>query len=123
MFVLRGHSTSLRMKRFIPFMKSDPLVSVIRLSGAIGAGSRMPLSDEALAPQIEKAFKRGKPKAVALLINSPGGSPVQSALIAGRIRRLAEGIVLRRHNTQAFILCLRRCHRHLRVPLDLYFRW
>lgn len=78
------------MKRFIPFLKSDPLVSVVRLSGAIGAGSRMPLSDEAMAPAIEKAFSRGKPKAVALLINSPGGSPVQSALIAGRIRRLAE---------------------------------
>ncbi|MFN3209238.1 MAG: S49 family peptidase [Roseovarius sp.] len=78
------------MKRFIPFLKSGPLVSVVRLSGAIGAGSRMPLSDEAMAPVIEKAFKRGKPRAVALLINSPGGSPVQSALIAGRIRRLAE---------------------------------
>ncbi len=78
------------MKRFIPFLKSDPLVSVIRLSGAIGAGARMPLSDEAMAPAIEKAFKKGKPRAVALVINSPGGSPVQSALIAGRIRRLAE---------------------------------
>lgn len=50
----------------------------------------MPLSDEAMAPVIEKAFRKGKPKAVALVINSPGGSPVQSALIAARIRRLAE---------------------------------
>ncbi|MDU8928471.1 S49 family peptidase [Alisedimentitalea sp. MJ-SS2] len=77
------------MKRFIPFVKSPPRVAVIRLQGAIGTG-RMPLNDEALAPVIEKAFKRGKPTAVALLINSPGGSPVQSARIAGRIRRLAE---------------------------------
>lgn len=78
------------MKRFIPFLKSEPLVAVIRLAGAIGTGGRMPLSDEVMAPQIEKAFKKGKPTAVALVINSPGGSPVQSALITARIRRLAE---------------------------------
>ena len=78
------------MKRWIPFVKSDPTVAVIRLAGSIGAGSRAQLNDEAMAPIIEKAFKRGKPAAVALVINSPGGSPVQSALIAARIRRLAE---------------------------------
>ena len=50
---------------------------------------RNSLTDASLAPLIEKAFARGKPKAVALLINSPGGSPAQSALIAARIRRLA----------------------------------
>ncbi len=43
-----------------------------------------------MGPVIEKAFKRGKPAAVALLINSPGGSPVQSSLIGARVRRLAE---------------------------------
>lgn len=52
--------------------------------------SRSQLNDEALGPIIDKAFKRGKPAAVALVINSPGGSPVQSSLIAARIRRLAE---------------------------------
>lgn len=78
------------MKERIPFLNRGPLVSVIRLKGAIGTGSRTQLNDEALAPVIEKAFRRGKPKAVALLINSPGGSPVQSSLIAARIRRLAE---------------------------------
>ncbi|KAA0912232.1 S49 family peptidase [Aquicoccus porphyridii] len=77
------------MKRFIPFVKAPPRVAVLRLQGAIGVG-RMPLNDEALAPLIERAFSRGKPKAVALLINSPGGSPVQSARIASRIRRLSE---------------------------------
>ena len=46
------------------------------------------MSDEGLAPLIERAFK-GKPVAVALVINSPGGSAVQSSLIAARIRRLA----------------------------------
>ena len=73
--------------RFIPFLKRPPLVPVIRLQGSIGTG-RSALSDAALAPVIEKAF-RMKPAAVALVINSPGGSAVQSSLIAARIRRLA----------------------------------
>lgn len=77
------------MKRFIPFLKTPPRVAVIRLQGVIGTG-RAPLNDAALAPVIERAFRKGKPKAVALIINSPGGSPVQSALIAARIRRLAD---------------------------------
>lgn len=77
------------MKRYIPFLKSDPTVAVIRLQGMIASGGRGALNDAALAPVIEKAFARGKPAAVALEINSPGGSPVQSSLIAARIRRLA----------------------------------
>ncbi|MDQ2094737.1 S49 family peptidase [Rhodalgimonas zhirmunskyi] len=77
------------MKRFIPFVDGPPRVAVIRLAGAIGTG-RTPLNDATLAPLIERAFRRGKPKAVALLINSPGGSPVQSSRIASRIRRLAD---------------------------------
>ena len=72
-----------------PFKKRGPTVAVIRLNGMIASGSRGALSDEGLAPLIEKAFRRGKPAAVALQINSPGGSPVQSSLIAARIRRLA----------------------------------
>jgi len=47
------------------------------------------MNDASLAPLIEKAFAKGKPTAVALAINCPGGSPAQSALIAARIRRLA----------------------------------
>lgn len=78
------------MKRFIPFLDRSPRVAVIRLHGAISTGSRGQLNDVALAPIIEKAFRRGKPTHVVLSINSPGGSPVQSALIAARIRRLAE---------------------------------
>ena len=78
------------MKRFIPFVKSDPIVAVVRLSGVIGASGRGALNDETLAPVIEKAFTRGKPDAVVLQINSPGGSPVQSSLIGARIRRLAD---------------------------------
>jgi serine protease SohB len=80
------------MRNILPFTKKQPLVPVIRLSGAIGVGGRFgpALNDAALAPLIERAFSRGKPAAVALIVNSPGGSPVQSSLIAARIRRLSE---------------------------------
>ncbi len=79
------------MKRFIPFVAKDPVVPVIRLQGVIATGARgAALNDAGLAPMIEKAFSRGKPAAVALVINSPGGSPTQSSLIASRIRRLAD---------------------------------
>ncbi|NNF23824.1 MAG: S49 family peptidase [Rhodobacteraceae bacterium] len=78
------------MRRFIPFLKSPPRVSVVRLQGIIAsAGRAAALNDEGLAALVEKAFTRGKPAAVALVINSPGGSPVQSSLIAARIRRLS----------------------------------
>jgi signal peptide peptidase SppA len=79
-----------KMKRFIPFLKSEPTVAVVRLSGVIGGNGRSALNDQSLAPVLEKAFSRGKPDAVALQINSPGGSPVQSSLIGARIRRLSE---------------------------------
>lgn len=71
-------------------MKNPPLVSVVRLHGTIGMAGRASLTDTALAPVLERAFRRGKPAAVALEINSPGGSPVQSSLIAARIRRLSD---------------------------------
>ena len=77
------------MKLNLPFLPKPPLVNVIRLQGAIGMGSRG-LSDTSLAGLIERAFTRGKPAAVALQINSPGGSAVQSSLISARIRRLAD---------------------------------
>ena len=75
-----------------PFRKRKPLVSVLRLEGLIAAGGkrRPVLNDESLGSSIDKAFTRHKPAAVALVINSPGGSPVQSSLIASRIRRLAD---------------------------------
>jgi serine protease SohB len=77
------------MKDWLPFLNSDPTVAVIRLSGMIAAQGRSALNDATLGPVIEKAFSKGKPVAVALEINSPGGSPVQSSLIGARIRRLA----------------------------------
>ncbi len=77
------------MRRFIPFLPKPATVPVIRLNGTIGTGGRS-LNDASLGPLIDRAFKRGKPAAVALVINSPGGSAAQSSLIAARIRRLAD---------------------------------
>lgn len=77
------------MRNWIPFVKKPPMVAVLRLQGSISNTTRG-LDDVSLGPLIERAFARGKPAAVALEINSPGGSPVQSSLIAARIRRLAE---------------------------------
>ncbi|MBP2298884.1 S49 family peptidase [Azospirillum picis] len=77
---------------FGPWRKAGPMVSVVRLSGIIGTGGalRPGLSLATVAPLLERAFAPKGQKAVALIINSPGGSPVQSALIAKRIRDLAE---------------------------------
>ena len=69
-----------------------PVVAVLRLQGVISSGGglgRAGLNLSDLAGPIEAAFGIRRVKAVALAINSPGGSPVQSALIAGRIRQLA----------------------------------
>lgn len=65
-----------------------PHVTVLRLSGVIGGGGRFgrALEDAALASLVERAFKPRRLAAVALAINSPGGSPAQSSLIAQRIR-------------------------------------
>jgi signal peptide peptidase SppA len=72
--------------------KAKPIVPVVRLSGVISAGGnlRRGLSLEGAEPQLKKAFSVKNAKAVALIINSPGGSPVQSALIGQRIRDLAK---------------------------------
>jgi signal peptide peptidase SppA len=69
-----------------------PVVSVLRLEGVIAqsSGMRKGLNLASQAMAIEKAFSVRNLVAVALCINSPGGSPVQSALIAKRIRDLAE---------------------------------
>lgn len=85
------------MKRFIPFLNKPPRIAVLRLQGVIASGGRGALNAASLAPVIERAFRKGKPKAVALAINSPGGSPVQSSLIAAHIRRLADELKLPVH--------------------------
>jgi len=83
------------ISRVIPrrFRASSVEIPVVRLSGAIMTGNsplRQNLSLEGIAVQLEKAFANKHSPAVALSINSPGGSPVQSRLIYKRIRDLAE---------------------------------
>jgi serine protease SohB len=81
-----------RLGRWWPGLRPRvPVVPVVRLAGVIGGPSLrgMGLSLTAINPALERAFKVRGARAVALSINSPGGSPVQSALIAARIRALA----------------------------------
>ena len=75
------------------FRNPKPVVAVIRLSGIIADRSgvgRSGLSAANLVTVLETAFDLPHLKAVALSINSPGGSPVQSSLIGKRIRALAD---------------------------------
>lgn len=75
----------------LPFRSGPPRVAVLRLQGVIAAGAGGgTLGHAALAPLVERAFRKGRPAAVALAINSPGGSPVQSSLIGAHVRRLAD---------------------------------
>jgi signal peptide peptidase SppA len=71
---------------------TDPIVPVVRLSGPIGAVMplRTGLAMASVAPLLERAFSVPGAKAVALVINSPGGSAAQSHLIFKRIRAFAE---------------------------------
>jgi len=71
--------------------KDAALVPVVRLSGTIGAVTplRPGMSLAGVAKILERAFAMRNARAVAVVINSPGGSPVQSRLIYQRIRQLA----------------------------------
>jgi len=44
------------MKRFIPFLKSEPTVAVVRLSGVIGGSGRGALNDQSVAPALAAAL-------------------------------------------------------------------
>lgn len=70
------------------FLDRSPVVPVLRFNGPIGMATplRPGLSLATTAGPIEKAFAMKKAPAVAIVINSPGGSPVQSRLIYQRIR-------------------------------------
>ena len=82
-----------RVKQLIPakFRRDAAVVPVVRLSGVIGAVTplRPGLTLAGIAKTLERAFANKHAKAVALVINSPGGSPVQSRQIYLRIRQLA----------------------------------
>ncbi len=74
------------------FFSKKPQVAHIRLSGVIGNVGRFQqgMSLSSHEQIIKKAFSHKKLSAVAISINSPGGSPVQSHLIYSLIRKLAE---------------------------------
>jgi len=76
------------------FKSKSSVINVVRLNGVIASGSKFlgssNLSLESLEKQIERAFSGKKIAGVALIINSPGGSPVQSALISERIIELSK---------------------------------
>ncbi len=72
-----------------PFRRGGPVIPVVRLHGVIAAEARPGrLNIEAVAPLLDRAF-RLPGKTVAIIVNSPGGSAVQSRLISKRIRDLA----------------------------------
>ncbi len=81
-----------RMMEWIParLRRGAAIVPVVRLSGVIGAVTplRPGMSLAGVARTLERAFATKNAKAVALVINSPGGSPVQSRQIYLRIRQL-----------------------------------
>ena len=83
---------SSRLIARLTFRRPPPVVAVIRLTGVIGQGGfmRSGLNLESLAPSLERAFRLPGLEAIALSINSPGGSPAQWALIQRRIRDLAK---------------------------------
>jgi signal peptide peptidase SppA len=91
----RGGSPGLidRLKEWLPerLRRGSAVVPVVRLSGTIGAVTplRPGMSLAGVARTLERAFATKNAKAVALVINSPGGSPVQSRQIYLRIRQLA----------------------------------
>src|SRR6478609_1534519 len=82
-----------RLMEFLParLRRGTVVVPVVRLSGVIGAVTplRPGMSSSGVAKMLERAFATKNAKAVALVINSPGGSPVQSRQIYLRIRQLA----------------------------------
>jgi signal peptide peptidase SppA len=80
--------------KFLPierFRNPPPVVPVLRFDGVIGPRQwRGALSLASHAAALDRAFAARRAAAVAIVINSPGGSPVQSALLFRRIRQLAE---------------------------------
>jgi signal peptide peptidase SppA len=74
------------------FLKKKKTIPVVYMSGIIGniGGLRKGITLTSVEDLLEKAFNIKKSAAVAIIINSPGGSPVQSSLIYKRIKKLAK---------------------------------
>jgi serine protease SohB len=78
-------------QRLVDLVKRPPRVAVLRLDGTIAARGRFAhgISMQSHAAAIERAFALARTRAVALIVNSPGGSAAQSSLVHDRIRALA----------------------------------
>ena len=80
--------------KFLPFERfrdPAPVVPVLRFDGVIAPRQwRGAVSLPSHAAALDKAFAMRRAVAIAVIVNSPGGSPVQSALLFGRIRQLAD---------------------------------
>ncbi|MDR3421305.1 MAG: S49 family peptidase [Xanthobacteraceae bacterium] len=87
------------LREFLPqrFRSDRPVVPVVRLTGVIGFSTplRPGLTMVGIARALDRAFAMRNAAAVALAINSPGGSPAQSHLIFRRVRDLAQAKNLR----------------------------
>ncbi len=92
-------------------------VAVIKLDGAIMPNSE--ISAESINPLLQQAFKNANSKAVVILANSPGGSPVQSALINDEIERLKK-----KYNKPTYVvvedLCASGCYYIAVAADDIY---
>jgi signal peptide peptidase SppA len=78
-----------RLKRLLG--RGGPIIPVVRLQGVIASDPRPGrLNIANVAPLLDRAFRLRRAPVVAIVVNSPGGSPVQSRLIAKRIRDLAD---------------------------------
>lgn len=84
-----------------PFSR-PAVVPVLRLYGPIGMAAplRPGLSLATIAGPLERTFRMSRLPSVALMVNSPGGSPVQSNLIFRRIRQLAA-----EHEKRVYVFC------------------
>jgi len=84
------------------FFSRVPVIPVVRLSGPIGMAAplRPGVSLATVAGPLQRAFTLSRHPAVAIAVNSPGGSPVQSHLICRRIRQLAE-----KHDKRVYVFC------------------
>lgn len=72
-------------------VRRAPVIPVVRLQGVIAAEQRQGrLNIATVAPLLKRAFAIKSAPAIAIIVNSPGGSPVQSRLIGKRIRDLAD---------------------------------
>ena len=80
-----------RLKKLFKF-KKNAKIACLNLHGVIGQGSRLEsgLNIDNIAPLLKQSFELKNVKAVALNVNSPGGSPVQSELIYNYIRELSQ---------------------------------